>query len=65
MDDKDDCFGLCMRYSEYPLKSTVALPIDDIFQQHITQTLGGNLAWLPVSQIFKEISKLRGELMFD
>jgi len=65
MDEKDDCLGLCMRYSEYPLKITVPLQIDDIFKKHITETLGGSLAWLPVSQTFNDISKLRGELKFD
>ena len=64
MDEKDDCLGLCMRYSEYPLKITVPLQIDEIFQKHIT-ALGGSLAWFPVSQTFNDISKLRGELKFD
>lgn len=65
MDEKDDCLGLCMRYSEYPLKNTVPLQIDEIFQKHITKTLGGDLAWEPVRQTFNDISKLRGELKFD
>jgi hypothetical protein len=38
------------------LKSTVALPLDVIFQQYITQTFGGDAIWQPVSKIFTSIS---------
>lgn len=54
-----------MSFITYPLKVTGPLPIDVIFEQFISQTYGGEQAWLPVKPLFTKVSALRGEFLFD
>lgn len=61
--DHEKCISLLMRYNEYPLKITKDLEIDNIFKDYIIQTLGGEIAWRSVSNVFDAISKLRKELI--
>lgn len=54
-----------MSFITYPLKNTIAIPLDVIFEQYITQSYGGEPVWNQVKNVFVKVSQLRGEFLFD